>query len=784
MFRQPEKEKAYLVSLMAERESRASRTSETKSPHPFYYVNPSHLSWLRRQALDEGTAAGRWVWSALGQAVEYLDRELPKPDWFAQVNRDPLEIQAVSQTCFRWVHHLAFGFLLSGDERMARKALSLMQQVCEWPRWTHSRYSWENWTPERMTNYRAQLPTSTLTKLVATGYDWLYDWLSDRDRIYLRMVLIEKGIEPIYREWIDPERRLHEGAWCNWWAVMSGAGGTAAVILDGDEPTGEWIPGFKRALLEWFNYPGGRSIAWFGYDITSTHATFGRDGGYSEGLSYLNYALQYALYFLYALRDKYGDATWSEIPQLRGVSDFWLHSTFGGSPAQVVNFNDGGSSLPSPEVVAGLAGLLRDPNLQWYLTTHYECVDTPHGLLAFNPRLVPCAPDRNTRTRIYRDLGWALARSGWEQQDVFFAFKSGPVFSHGHYDAGSFILAVGNETLLHDPGTCDYGYPQHKGYFMTTRAHNTVLIDDQGQSGDASLKPVLHTDDYFHVVGNLAPAYRVEGVNEFLRHAVFSPRTGTLVIMDRFDVGGAAVDWLLHPGTQRFEHEGSTLRVDGEHASVKALVVYPEEEVRWTREQGWVGKVPKPADYLRLSVSESGQMFMVVLAPWTHGQAEPCIEATSSGDYCGVLVKREDVYEYWFCRVGSGAGESMLRVELAADIVLTSDAEYVYMCFSDQQETIDTVAVVRAQRYTAPGITVEADHPVDMVITRESDDRFTVTLVTDAPGKVGFRAGAGAAMDLAETSESVSTDTGASGVVLEIGPGETVVVSWRHGRGH
>jgi hypothetical protein len=60
-------------------------------------------------------------------------------------------------------------------------------------------------------------------------------------------------------------------------------------------------------------------------------------------------------------------------------------------------------------------------------------------------------------------------------------FKS--IAAHGHADALSFVLcAFGGEVFV-DTGTYDYfTYSEWRSYFRSTRAHNTVVIDNQDQS--------------------------------------------------------------------------------------------------------------------------------------------------------------------------------------------------------------------------------------------------------------------------------------------------------------
>lgn len=59
----------------------------------------------------------------------------------------------------------------------------------------------------------------------------------------------------------------------------------------------------------------------------------------------------------------------------------------------------------------------------------------------------------------------------------------GALAAHGHADALAFTLRAFGEDIFVDPGTFDYfRYPHWREYFRSTRAHNTVMIDDLDQS--------------------------------------------------------------------------------------------------------------------------------------------------------------------------------------------------------------------------------------------------------------------------------------------------------------
>jgi hypothetical protein len=63
------------------------------------------------------------------------------------------------------------------------------------------------------------------------------------------------------------------------------------------------------------------------------------------------------------------------------------------------------------------------------------------------------------------------------------ALGFGAIAAHGHADALSVTLRAFGEDVLVDPGTYDYfRFPAWRDYFRSTRAHNTIVIDDLDQS--------------------------------------------------------------------------------------------------------------------------------------------------------------------------------------------------------------------------------------------------------------------------------------------------------------
>jgi len=100
----------------------------------------------------------------------------------------------------------------------------------------------------------------------------------------------------------------------------------------------------------------------------------------------------------------------------------------------------------------------------------------------------------------YPHAGYAIQRSGWGPLDSHLVFDCGGLGmlagAHAHADALSVTLFSRGRELLVDPGTYVYnGAPEWRGYFRSTRAHNTVAVDgrDQaGQGGTFRWKTELH----------------------------------------------------------------------------------------------------------------------------------------------------------------------------------------------------------------------------------------------------------------------------------------------------
>jgi hypothetical protein len=83
--------------------------------------------------------------------------------------------------------------------------------------------------------------------------------------------------------------------------------------------------------------------------------------------------------------------------------------------------------------------------------------------------------------------GYWIRRSGWGAHDTQVIFDCGGLGigsgGHGHADALALTVFSGGHEFLIDPGTSLYNAaPEWRRFFRSTAAHNTVVVDNKGQS--------------------------------------------------------------------------------------------------------------------------------------------------------------------------------------------------------------------------------------------------------------------------------------------------------------
>ncbi len=156
--------------------------------------------------------------------------------------------------------------------------------------------------------------------------------------------------------------------------------------------------------------------------------------------------------------------------------------------------SDGGELTPlmqrSPDDGRGIFGvaaaLFERSDFAWAaegLSPEVVWLTGADGLLAFDA--LQAAPSKGNPSRVFRNGGYAVLRSGWEPEAHQLIADVGPLGcrisgGHGHADLLSIQCAAFGEPFLVDPGTyCYTAEGDWRNFFRSTGAHSTVLVDKQ-----------------------------------------------------------------------------------------------------------------------------------------------------------------------------------------------------------------------------------------------------------------------------------------------------------------
>src|SRR5262249_19683344 len=131
------------------------------------------------------------------------------------------------------------------------------------------------------------LATAEMTTAVATGYDWLFDQLSEADRNVIRQAIAVKGLRVGMRAYESGD------SWTvakhNWNLVGNGGMIVGALaVMDESPEVAQPVMAMARRSLE------------HGLD------GFEPDGGWEEGPTYWNYGTRYLAYAVASLRSATG----------------------------------------------------------------------------------------------------------------------------------------------------------------------------------------------------------------------------------------------------------------------------------------------------------------------------------------------------------------------------------------------------------------------------------------------------------------------------------------------
>jgi hypothetical protein len=277
-------------------------------------------------------------------------------------------------------------------------------------------------------------------------------------------------------------------------------------------------------------------------------ATFDIDGGSSEGPGYWDYGFGYFAIIAQLLAHRtQGRIDLFEHEQVGKIAVFPLRTQL--SPGRYVTFSDCNLDVQMEpgllELLAarldlpalrGLGGESRRPRggvyaISWLVRdTHWR---------TFEP--VPAAPPEESTW--YRGLQWMISRGA--ANGLVLAIKGGHNRElHNQNDVGSLIVAVGDETILTDPGrgvyTRQYFGPERYTFLVNnSMGHSVPVVNGHLQGTGEAFAALVLAQSFDSGVDtltlDLAAAYPPEaGAVRIVREARYQRKAGTIDLIDTF----------------------------------------------------------------------------------------------------------------------------------------------------------------------------------------------------------------------------------------------------------
>lgn len=453
---------------------------------------------------------------------------------------------------------LGLAYRVFGDKRYFERAKAELLQLAELPDWCPTHF----------------LDVGEATLAAAVGYDWLYHDLTPAERETVTQAIIKNGIKPS----LDAKESNENKNWLNgnfnWNPVCNGG------LLVGALAIYEKEPQLARQIVE-------RSIKYLPYH----GAVYAPDGTYAEGTAYWSYGTTFQVVIIEALRSVFGSSfnletfpgflkTTNFITQIVGPTGYEypfsdaghdgaqlsakpLAERYTSEPIMLWFAKENGSRIIARDEINSLAmakNSVTNDTVAKNQNSHSR--HFAFEVLWWEPKLTPM--DKNS----FLPLHWtadghmplAVIRSAWNDPLAsYIAIKGGtPNNSHGHMDAGSFILEANGVRWALDLGSESYdkmraakidlwNYSQNSDRWTTFRpgpdSHNILRFNNARQevSGLATIRKL---SDKNGVVGNvidLSSLYKsqVEKVSRTVR--LFPDKS--ITIEDEWLTRDKAVDY-------------------------------------------------------------------------------------------------------------------------------------------------------------------------------------------------------------------------------------------------
>jgi len=373
---------------------------------------------------------------------------------------------------------LAAAFVLSGEEKYAKRATELCLDVSAWSSWSDPSYG----------NGEACLDSGYITAGVCTAYDLLHDHFSPEDREKIRKGILENGIK-------RPMRQLNMSVDHNIQVVLTtGVALACCCILGESDDDG----GITDEALE-------RCYEYFKWYLDKRY-----DSGKHEGNMYTTLALENIMSAAYAIYNCTGDRTLFDHRYISEVLFKWMIAGGENKCGLFAPISDGSVSVGFFLTASALNKTTGNTLAGYYLKRSKVFSASLEGLIFGLEQPRYALPPKSLQSVYLDKIGWGCMRTGWEKSDTTFVFTcSRSDLGHNHFDNNSFVVSRSGNWIANDPGYEDYS-PGDNADFTLFYGHSAIYVDGVAQNlrGNSTISDVLTGDVFSYMIGHGEKSYR------------------------------------------------------------------------------------------------------------------------------------------------------------------------------------------------------------------------------------------------------------------------------------
>ncbi len=496
------------------------------------------------------------------------------------------------------IPQLGIAYLVTGDDTYGNQLKRVILAACRCSEWGTA---FIDRFPVGIWGYRAPFWPSHMASAVAVGADMISNLLSEDEREFIDIALIDKGLFWVeeYVERNDYCRYMNQGV------VFAAGGIMAALSVEKRHPA---VAARRHKLAAYL------------LDVLDRYLD--EDGATGEGPAYWNYTLSQASRTLVPLARCDGISVAAQVTLKLANSvnyPFYLRS-MAGDGFNLLNIGDGGygNRILSPLLLFFANYLNRSDAMQVWLDQYGHGDAVPNdawSFLFYNPDIVP-RPLNLPLNKHFHGSDRVFWRSGWDRGDILFMFESGnwgP--DHYHFDKHQFLLEAFGERMIVDRGMCDYSNPLSL-VLNTTASHNTVTVDGRDQTAQnhqpaAHLEKVVESDMFRYLSSEASAAYA--DLRLFRREVLFA-RSRYFVLTDTLTGLHGQLAWHFHTPMRPQPIPGGLL-LRGTQSSLILAIIQPQPW-EW-REELLPLDVDVTADQLFNRLGVSAKIEQDMIAPYS-----------------------------------------------------------------------------------------------------------------------------------------------------------------------